>query len=247
MRTVIFNPCIKWCFLSILSVYAVMCMAAPLADENLAGAPGDLVEKQDDRQLARQAALQGILGKKALLMVDGERLILSVGQAEKSGVRVLRIEADLVEVSIDGKRRELRLGDSHTVTSPYKERKSVEATVFRDKRGMYSTIGSINGLPVNFLVDTGASTVAMNKQHAKRLAIDFRVIGQPTMVGTASGVTKAYRVTLDKVSVGGITLRNVAAVVMDGNFPVQILLGMTFLGQLEILREGGMLHLKKTF
>lgn len=243
MRVVASNGWVKGSLLAMLSVFAGLCMAAPLAtiaDENSVGL-------QDERELSRQASLQGVLGSKALLLVDGDRLLLSVGQAEKSGVRVLRIDADSVEITIDGQHRRLHLGDTHTVTAPYKERESVEVTIFRDKRGMYNTVGSINGLPVNFLVDTGATTIAMNKQHAKRLAIDFRVTGDPTFVGTASGVTRAYRVSLEKVSVGGIILRNVAAVVMEGNFPVQVLLGMTFLGQLEIQHEGAALHLKKHF
>lgn len=242
MRTVIFNVCLTVCWLSILSAFTVVCAAPPLPNIP-ASVPAD---SEDERELSRQVALQGILGKKALLLVDGERLMLSVGQAMKLGIRVLRIGAETVEITIDGQHRQLRLGDAHSVTGRYKERESVEVTIFRDKRGMYSTVGSINGLPVSFLVDTGATTIAMNKRHAKRLAIDFRVTGNPTVVGTASGLTKAYRVTLDKVSVGGISLRNVVAVVMDGDFPVQVLLGMSFLGQLEMQREGVALHLKKT-
>jgi len=234
----------KLCLLGILSAFTAVCAGAPLVNTPIASPSVGL---QDEREAPRQVALQGVLGKKALLLVDGERLMLSVGQALKSGVRVLRISADMVEITIDGQHRQLRLGDAHSVTGRYKERESVDVTIFPDKRGMYNTVGSINGLPVSFLVDTGATTVAMNKQHAKRLAIDFRVTGKPTFVGTASGVTKAYRVTLDKVSVGEITLRNVAAVVMDGNFPMQVLLGMTFLGKLEMQREGTALHLKKTF
>lgn len=231
MRTVFIHS-VKWFLLGILSAFVVVCFAD---------------DSQPEREPTRQAVLQGILGSKALLLVDGQRLMLSVGQAEKSGVSVLRIGADQVEIAIDGQHRRLRLGDAYSVTGPYKERKSVEVVIFRDKRGMYSTIGSINGLPVSFLVDTGATTVAMNKQHAKRLAIDFRVTGKPTIVGTASGMTRAYQVMLDKVSVGDIVLRNVPGVVMDGNFPTQVLLGMTFLGKLELQREGGRLHLKKTF
>lgn len=244
MRTIVSSVCVKMCLLIILSAFSVFCAAAPLTD---IPAPVSPVEPQDEREAPRQAVLQGILGKKALLLVDGERLMLSVGQAMQSGVRVLRINTDAVEITIDGQHRQLRLGDAHSVTERFKQRKSVEVTIFSDKRGMYNTVGSINGLPVNFLVDTGATTIAMNKQHAKRLAIDFLVTGNPTFVGTASGVTKAYRVTLDKVSVGRITLRNIVAVVMDGNFPRQVLLGMTFLGQLEMQREGTALRLKKNF
>jgi len=213
-----------------LSTFSMLCVA----------------DSKGDIKLPRQVVLQGILGSKALLLVDGKRIMLAVGQAKKSGIRVLRIAPEHVEVSIDGLPRRLRLGDSNAVTTPFKTRKFVMVTIPRDKHGMYSTVGSINGLPVGFLVDTGATTIAMNAQQATRLGIDFRVIGEPTFVGTASGVTKAYRVTLKVVSVGDITLRNIVAVVIDGGFPVQVLLGMSFLSQLEMRHEGELLRLKKT-
>ncbi len=200
-----------------------------------------------ERESTRQVILQGILGTKVLLLVDGERFMLSTGQAQKSGLRVLRIAEEFVDIDVDGQHRRLRLGDNHAVTGPYKKREFVEVIIARDKRGMYSTVGSINGLPVTFLVDTGATTIAMNAQQATRLAIDFRVVGESIFVGTASGITRAYRVSLDRVSVGEITLKNVVAVVMDGRFPIQVLLGMSFLGQLEMQRAGGLLHLKKTY
>jgi aspartyl protease family protein len=112
---------------------------------------------------------------------------------------------------------------------------------------MYSTVGSINGLPVTFLVDTGASSMALNASQARRLGIDYRVVGEPTFVGTASGVTKAYRVTLETVTVGQIKQSNITAVVIEGNHPAQVLLGMSFLGRLEILHEGSMIRLKQKF
>ncbi|HHI92274.1 MAG TPA: TIGR02281 family clan AA aspartic protease [Gammaproteobacteria bacterium] len=206
-----------------------------------------VAEPQDERKPARQIVLQGILGSKALLLVDGQRQMMSVKDAAKQGVRVLRIAEEQVDVEVDGKRRRLRLGGSRSVTGRYKVRQNAEVIISKNNHGMYSTVGSINGLPVSFLVDTGATSVAMSAQHAKRLAIDFRMTGEPTFVGTASGVSKAYRVTLDKVTVGGITQHNVKAVVIDGNYPMQVLLGMSFLGQLEIQRDGNLMRLKKKF
>jgi len=217
--------------LVILSAFAGVCVAEP----------------QNERKPARQVVLQGILGSKALLQVDGQRQMMSVRDAMQRGVRVLRIAEEQVDVEVDGKQRRLRLGDSHSVAGRYKARETTEVIIVKNNNGMYSTVGSINGLPVSFLVDTGATSVAMNAQHAKRLAIDFRVTGEPVFVGTASGVSKAYRVTLDRVTVGGITQHNVRAVVIDGNFPVQALLGMSFLGQLEIQRDGNIMRLKKKF
>jgi len=206
-----------------------------------------VAEQQDERKPARQIVLQGILGNKALLLINGQRQMMSVKDTTRQGVRVLRIAEEQVDVEIDGKRRRLRLGDSYSVTGRYKVRESTEVIISKSNNGMYSTVGSINGLPVSFLVDTGATSVAMSAQHAKRLAIDFRVTGEPTFVGTASGVSEAYRVMLDTVTVGDITQHNVQAVVIDGNFPIQVLLGMSFLGQLEIQRDSKIMRMKKKF
>jgi len=217
----------------ILSVFTLVCSAEDIVDE---------------RPIARQVVLEGVLGSKAILAIDGQRQLLGKGMRSQDGkVRVLRVTPDFVDVEISGKQRQLRLGDSSVITSPYKQRESTSVIIARGANGMYSTVGSINGLTVSFLVDTGATTIAMNSGHARRLAIDYRVVGEPTVVGTASGITKAYRVTLDTVTVGEITMRNISAVVMDGRFPVQVLLGMSFLGQLEIQREGAIMHLKKKF
>lgn len=198
----------------------------------------------DQEQQQRQVILQGVLGSKALLSIDGNRELLSKGQ-RKNGVNVLSVHPNSVEVEIDGKRHRLRMGGNSVVAAPYKQRESVMVTISPDHRGMYTTVGSINGVSVSFLVDTGATTIAMNANQARRLGIDFRVTGKTTMVGTASGVAKAYRVTLDKVTVGPIVLHNIVAVVMEGGYPVQTLLGMSFLGQLELLREGTVMRIKK--
>lgn len=199
----------------------------------------------DNDQQRRHIVLQGVLGSKAVLSIDGKRALLSAGQS-KQGVSLIKIMPNSVIVKIDGERKQLRMG-GNAVSSSYKKRKSVTVTVSPDNRGMYTTVGSINGLPISFLVDTGATTIAMNSDQAKRLGIDFRINGKPTMVGTASGMTKAYQVTLDTVSVGSITLNNIPAVVINGKFPVQVLLGMSFLGQLDIQREGSVMRIKKKY
>jgi len=219
-----------------LSGFVSVCWAAPATE----------AEADTDMPVQRQIQLQGILGEKAVLFVDGERKMVSVGKPPFRGVRLLRVLPDAVEVNVDGQPRRLTLGGNLSVSGPIKVRESVTVTVPRDKSGMYSSIGSINGLTVKMLVDTGASTVAMNEGHARRLGVDYRVRGQPVYVGTASGVARAHQVNLKKVTLGGITLRNVPAVVIEGRFPVQVLLGMSFLGQLDVQHQGTLMRLKKT-
>ena len=222
--------------LIIVSVFFLMCSFAVSVDTRAA----------DDNEGPRQVSLEGILGSKAVLSIDGKRKLLASGQQE-AGVKLIKIYPDSIEVKIDGSLKRLRMGDHHAVASPYKQRKSTTVIVSPDARGMYITVGSINGLPVSFLVDTGATTIAMNAIEAKRLGIDFRMVGRKTMVGTASGNARAYGVILDKVTLGAITLNNVSAVVIDGRFPEQTLLGMSFLGQLEIQREGLVMRIKKKY
>ena len=79
------------------------------------------------------------------------------------------------------------------------------------------------------------------------LADHYRLTGQPTAVNTASGVKRAWAVKIDKVKVGDITLRNVDGMVVDGPGPGGVLLGMSFLGQLEMSQDGEAMKLKKKF
>jgi aspartyl protease family protein len=222
--------------LVIVSVLFLTCSVA-------IGADSIDTNKNENR---RQVSLEGILGSKAVLSINGKRQLLSSGQQE-GGIKIIKIYPNSIEVSIDGKHRRLRMGDNYAVAAPSKQRKNSAVVVAPDARGMYVTVGSINGLPVSFLVDTGATTIAMNAAQAKRLGIDFRITGQQTMVGTASGVAKAYGVTLKKVTLGSITLHNISAVVIEGGYPVQTLLGMSFLGQLDIRREGSVMRIKKNY
>ncbi len=111
---------------------------------------------------------------------------------------------------------------------------------------MYQASGSINGYSVDMLVDTGASTVALNAATARRLGIDYEN-ASPVVVRTASGMETAYRVQLDRVQIGEIYQRNVAAVVIDGPEPSRALLGMSFLRELDIDHRGDRLELRQKY
>jgi aspartyl protease family protein len=100
---------------------------------------------------------------------------------------------------------------------------------------------------VDFLVDTGASAIAMNAAQARRLGIDYLVEGNSTFVTTASDVIRAYKVSLEVVRVGAIERRNVEALVMEGAQPDEVLLGMSFMGQLEISNQGNRLILRRRY
>ncbi|MAV27691.1 MAG: hypothetical protein CMQ05_16550 [Gammaproteobacteria bacterium] len=89
----------------------------------------------------------------------------------------------------------------------------------------------INGTPVSFLVDTGATVVAMNLPTARRLGLDV-TDAQREKVATAGGIVESWEVLVDRIQVGSVSVVNAKTAVMDGNYPEDILLGMSFLDQL---------------
>lgn len=181
----------------------------------------------------------------AVLRIDGADHRLRPGERSPEGVRLVRTDADGAVLEIDGRERRYPLGSR--IRSSYVRSAAEEVRIFRDGDGMFTTVGSINGMPVDFLVDTGATSIAMNSAQARRLGIDFRVAGEPGAAVTASRVERVYHVTLDSVKVGGIQLRNVEAVVLDGPQPQRTLLGMSFLGRLEMQNDGQHLMLRRKY
>ncbi len=188
-------------------------------------------------------SLQGLFGNKVVLAIDGKNRVLAEGEITPEGVKVILVDARgaILEVAGEQKRYALNTSISYNFIRP--ETRSEK--IYKDSGGMYHTIGSINGFPVTFLIDTGASFIAMNKNQAKRLGIRYRETGKLSGVSTASGYEKAYRVKLKTVSVGNITQKNVEAMVIEGNHPGPVLLGMSFLGRLSVEHSGNAMTLKQ--
>ncbi len=187
--------------------------------------------------------LEGLLGSKAVLMIDGQRRIVAQGSSSPEGVKLLAIEQETVVLEVNGQREEYTLG-SGAVSTSFSRPSKVTEQIYKDLTGMYRTIGSINGYPVGFLVDTGATAVAMSSNEAKRLGINYQLKGRAIYVNTASGQAKAFRVLLDSVGVGSIKLNNVDAVVIDGPHPREVLLGMSFLGRVKLQNQGEIMVLE---
>ncbi len=184
----------------------------------------------------------GLFPDKALLEIDGRQRLLRSGQASPEGVRLLAADPREARVELAGRQETLTLGTA--VGGAFAVPEAREVKIFRNPKGSYTTVGSINGRTVDFLVDTGASAIAMNGAEARRLGISYRVEGEPVGITTASGVVRGHRVTLDRVALGDITLRNIDALVIDGQQPEQVLLGMTFLNRVELQQEGSAMVLR---
>lgn len=185
--------------------------------------------------------VQGLFSNKAVLSVDGKRHIVAVGKTSPEGVKVVSVNGSGAVLDVDGEQKQYDLGTA--ISTSFEKRKSQKETIYVNSAGMYMTFGNINGRSARFLVDTGASVIAMNTEQAKKFGIRYDKVGIPAGVSTASGYEKAYRVRLKSVTVGSITETNVDAMVIDGNHPGPILLGMTFLGRLSIEHSGNAMTL----
>ncbi len=112
----------------------------------------------------------------------------------------------------------------------------------QDRNGHYEAQGTINGQTVTFLVDTGATDVALPKSAAHALGLEF---GPRVSVMTAAGPAGAWVTRLDEVTVGGIRRENVRATITDGDFN-GILLGMSFLRHYSLQQRDGRLVIRET-
>jgi len=194
---------------------------------------------------AVEVTVVGLSLNKAVVQIDGGvPRTLSVGQKTAEGVVLVSVDRGEAVFDIGGKRRSLKLGQHHATAG---SAGSGPATVIlsADSRGHFVVDGQINGGTVRFMVDTGATVVSMSSGDAQRLRINYRS-GEMGYMNTANGTAPAWRVKLDTVRIGDITLNGVEAVVME-NQAMPVLLGMSFLNRTNMRREGQLLTLTKRF
>jgi aspartyl protease family protein len=185
-------------------------------------------------------------GKGAVLVVDGSKP-QSVRTGQKfNGVTLVSVDKAGAVIEDEGRRRTVALGQHLTGAQPAPGRDAMRVTLSADSRGHFLTESSVNGAPIRFMVDTGATLVAIPGREARRLGIDFAK-GQKGVAQTANGPAPVYRIKLDSVKVGDIELLNVDAIVLDGGGLAQPLLGMSFLNRVEMRREGDTMTLTRRY
>ncbi|WP_206613523.1 retropepsin-like aspartic protease family protein [Parahaliea mediterranea] len=185
--------------------------------------------------------VEALLPNTAVITIDGTRKTLRAGQSH-GGVTLISADAKAAVVEVNGQRQTVRM--HQRITGSYQAPTERVVSIPRDAHLQYRTTAHLNGRSMQVIVDTGANVVAMNSDHARRLGVDVAG-GQPTRMETASGVARAWTVTLHSVDVGGIRVDNVQAVVAEGGFPRDILLGMTYLRHVSLSEEGGVLSLRR--
>ncbi|MCL6415057.1 TIGR02281 family clan AA aspartic protease [Aestuariirhabdus sp. Z084] len=194
---------------------------------------------------APQVRVQGLFPGAAVVIIDGERHLLKAGRKAVKGVRLLEADAQSALLLIDGKEQRLTLSKEVNSRFTQAEQKQVRVSLDRAS-GSYPVFGAINGRSVQMVVDTGATMIAMSSVQADAIGLDYSQ-GKLRPITTASDQVMAHEIYLDRVSIGGIEQRNIYAVVVQGAYPTKVLLGMSFLKNLRMQEEGGVLLLEQKF
>lgn len=188
-----------------------------------------------------EISLVGTSASRAIFLIDGATRSFRSGQAVAPGLKLLEIKNGRASVDHNGKRIVLRVGDRVPGGAVDQQSVSLQA----DPQGHFLVTGTVNGLAVRFLVDTGATFVSLGASDARRLGVDM-TDGETGYAATAAGNVPVTRVRLEKVSVGDIEISGVDALVHGNDLPVA-LLGMSFLNRTDMSREGGTMTLKRRY
>lgn len=190
---------------------------------------------------AQNVALQGMLGGKALLIVDGGAPRAVAPGESIQGVKVLSTNGDQAVVLAGGQRVTLRVGESPASVGGAAPGGGDRISLTADARGHFFSLGSINNRPVQFMVDTGASVVAIGQGEADQIGLKYQG-GQRVTLSTANGAARGWALKLASVRLGDVTMYEVDAVVVAASLPA-VLLGNSFLNRFRMQRDGSQMML----
>ncbi len=218
--------------------------------------PSFMAASQEEEELQVTALFKNA----AMVQYRGKQKLYRNGASLSPNIKLISASPRSAIFLINGKKQELTLrqigsfADNYTGDYPgrYTKKDNAKVTlktakILRNQAGMFRVLGFINGVSTQMLVDTGASQVAMNESVAKKLNIQYRLDGDKTLIHTAAGVVEGWTCVLKKVKVGEIELQNVEALVVSGDGPSEVLLGMSFLSQVKMQNDGHVLELHQKF
>lgn len=195
---------------------------------------------------ATQLNVVGLFSNKAVIAVNGSApQTISAGQT-KSGVKLISADSESATFLVEGKQQTLKMGQAVSVAGGIVSANNSPVSLYADQAGHFFGNLSINGASLKYVVDTGATTVALNSGDAKFAKIDYEK-GERINMSTANGEVSAYLVKLNTLKVGTIILNNIDATVNEGGSPTVVLLGMSALNHLDMKRENSIMTLSKKY
>jgi aspartyl protease family protein len=189
---------------------------------------------------AQSVALAGRMGDRALLVVNGMPYTVAVGSAG-GGVKLLRWLGEDAEVDIANSRVRLRLGGTPAQLGAGPVVPAREIVMAAGQGGHFTPEGTINGRSVRFMVDTGATLVAIGQDEAARLGLDLSNASKG-ISHTANGPVTVQIVILDRIRVGSVEITNVGAAIVPQALPF-VLLGNSFLSRFQMRRDNDVMQL----
>ncbi|RZL65684.1 MAG: TIGR02281 family clan AA aspartic protease [Variovorax sp.] len=195
---------------------------------------------------AESAMLTGTIGNRAILIVNGGApKTVAVGESHQ-GVRLVSLQAGQAVVESGGQRATLRMDTPVSIGGSGPGGGSGNRIVLpADSRGHFMTQGAINGRTVNFMLDTGATTVALSAADAQRIGLDYSK-GRPVQMNTANGVSRGYLLRLASVRVGDVEVYDIDATVSQQPMPY-VLLGNSFINRFSMRRDADQMVLEKRY
>lgn len=196
---------------------------------------------------ASKITVMALMQDKAILMIDGSRRVLRVGDISPEQVKLISANTSSAVVEISGSRETLQAGMVVTPVDTKGDSIEVETSegvvLWQEGDGFFRATGTIDGHEVRFLVDTGANIVALNQATAQAAGLDLSK-GQLGIATTASGRAKMVKVIISELKIGDLTAYDVEAGVIFGAYPKEPLLGQSFLSSVKMNRAGDRLALE---
>jgi len=190
--------------------------------------------------------LTGTIGSRAILIVNGAPpKTVAVGETFQ-GVKLVSLQAEQAVVELEGKRVNLRMDTPVSIGGGAGSGGGGNRIVLpADSRGHFMTQGAINGRAVTFMLDTGATSIALSAADAQRIGLDYSK-GQRVQMNTANGVSSGYKLRLQSVRVGDVEVYDVEAIVSPQPMPF-VLLGNSFINRFSMRRDADQMVLEKRY
>lgn len=195
---------------------------------------------------ATQLNVVGLFTGKAVVAINGSApQTIAAGQT-KNGVKLISANSESATFLVEGKQQTLKMGQAASIAGGGAPVNNSPVSLYADQAGHFFGNLSINGVSLKYVVDTGATTVALNSGDAKFAKIDYEK-GERINMQTANGDVSAYLVRINTLKIGTIILNDVVATVNEGGSPPVVLLGMTALNRISMKNENSILTLSKKY
>lgn len=174
--------------------------------------------------------------KVVILDNDDSHRILKIGESTSIGLKLIASNSrGAIFQDKSGNLINVGLNNQINTSANYHHSTGAEFIIL-DEQNQYVTDLIINNTKpsIKGIIDTGAGYITINGNTMNALGVDYKNIGTPINVTTASERTKAYSIKLQSVQLGSIKLMDLEAIVLEGEQPELALIGMNFLKNLDL-------------